>query len=269
MGNATVLVNGVASDRIAVTDRGLNYGDGVFRTLRVAQHAPVAWLAQMERLNHDCRRLALPAPDERTLLAEARSLFSQRAGGVLKIVVTRGGGGRGYAPPERPETTRIVSAHALPPPVTELVLDVSRMRLARQPALAGVKHLNRLEQVLARNECLRRGRGDALMLDSADYVIGTTMRNILLHLDGQWVTPALDQAGVAGATRARMMAALAQAGEPVAQTALTLNACYRAQAMIACNSVSGITAVTRLAGYGFPFSLKMAAHCRALADIEE
>lgn len=257
-----ILINGLPSDQVFALDRGLNYGDGVFRTMRVCEHTPVAWSAQMQRLAHDCRRLGLPMPAAEFLYDETRRLFSGRADGVLKILVTRGSGGRGYAPPEAVEPLRILSAHQAPPPLETLELAESSIRLPRQPALAGIKHLNRLEQVLARRECVDHGWVDALMRDTSGYVICTTMRNLLLVIDGQWVTPALDQAGVAGATRARLMAGLARAGQPVTESCLTLSDCYAAQAILACNSVSGITPVVRLASHQLPDSADRAAYCR-------
>jgi len=260
----SVLINGSAADWLPVTDRGLNYGDGVFRTLRVARHEPVAWQAHMTRLRHDCERLLLPFPDATLLRTEARHLFRQRAQGVLKIVITRGSGGRGYAPAGADTPRRILSAHALPEPVEQLQLMPAAVRLARQPALAGVKHLNRLEQVLARQECAQRGVADALMLDSAGFVIATTMRNLLLRIDGRWLTPALTQAGVAGATRARIMGALAGSNSAVRTMELTLDACRHADAAIACNSVGGAVPVTRLADRYLPYSFAMAARCRRL-----
>ncbi len=264
--NGSVLINGEATDRLAVTDRGLNYGDGVFRTLRIAQHAPVAWGVHLQRLRHDCQRLALPMPDEALLRAEAGRLFQERSEGVLKIVITRGCGGRGYTPLADPEPNRVLSAHEPPAVTAELELGVSGIRLARQPALAGVKHLNRLEQVLARAEYTHAGQADALMLDTAGDVISTTMRNIVLRLDGYWLTPELDQAGVAGAMRQSMMSALKAAGEPVQASRLSLSDCFRAQALIACNSVTGIIGVGRLADHVFASSLDSAVHCRALVD---
>ncbi len=264
MANGNVLINGEAIDRVAVADRGLNYGDGVFRTLRISRQVPVAWDVHLQRLHHDCQRLALPMPDETLLREEAGRLFRERNQGVLKIVITRGCGGRGYAPPGAPDPNRILSAHEPREAVIELALGLSGMRLARQPALAGVKHLNRLEQVFARAECARSGHADALMRDTAGCVIGTTMRNILLRIDGYWLTPRLDQAGVAGAMRQRMMSALETAGEPVREARLRLSDCFGAQALVACNSVTGITGVTRLANHVFPSSIDSAARCRGL-----
>lgn len=258
----TILIDGMPGDRVSAADRGLNYGDGVFRTVRVSAHEPVAWATQMATLAHDCRRLRLPVPHADTLYGEARRLFAGRSDGVLKIVITRGSGGRGYAPPQASDPVRIVSAHPTPPADAVLDLAESSIRLARQPALAGVKHLNRLEQVLARRECAENGWRDALMLDCAGYVIGTTMRNVVLVSRGQWLTPALCHAGVAGATRRRIMAALAGAGRPVTQAGLTLSDCYAAQAMMACNSVSGVTPVRRLGTHEFRDSLETAAYCR-------
>lgn len=265
-----MLINGVPGDQVAATDRGLNYGDGVFRTLRVQAHEPQAWTTQMACLRRDCLRLDLPVPDADVLLAEARRLFAHTADGVLKIVVTRGSGGRGYVPPQNVQPVRIVSAHPLPPSVETLALEVSSIRFACQPALAGVKHLNRLEQVLARTQCARNDWPDALMLDGAGRVISTTMRNVLLCLDGVWHTPSLQQAGVAGATRERLLAACHALGQPVVRADCMLSDCYAASAMIACNSVSGVTPIIRLGTHELHHSVDMAVQCRYyLAAVQE
>lgn len=258
-----MLIDGVPGKQVPAADRGLNYGDGVFRTMRVTGCEPVAWNAQMACLMRDCQRLALPRPDTKTLYREARELFANRHEGVLKIVITRGSGGRGYAPPEPAEPLRMVSAHPAPRAVGQLALQTSAIGFPCQPALAGIKHLNRLEQVLARAECAQHGWADALMLSTEGHVISTTMRNIVLAMDGCWLTPALDKAGVAGATRARIMTAVSRAGRPITEARLLLSDCYAARAMIACNSVSGITPVVRLGTHELPDSMAMAADCRA------
>lgn len=263
MPDSVALVDGVMCGRLPADDRGLAYGDGVFRTVRMANHAPLAWATHVERLAHDCQRLCLPMPDPDRLLQDATRLFGARADGVLKIMITRGSGGRGYAPPQPARPRRIVSAHALPVAIESLRLEVASVRLARQPMLAGVKHLNRLEQVLARAECARNDWDDALMLDSQARVISTTMRNLIADIDGRWLTPRLAQAGVIGATRTRIMAAVAAAGGALTEADLSLADCVGARAMVACNSVAGVVPITGLAGHDLSGSRAMAAACTA------
>lgn len=265
------LVDGVPAAACPVDDRGLAYGDGVFRTLRVAQGRPQAWAEHMARLAEDAHRLGLARPNAGQLWHDARQLIADRQDGVLKIIITRGSGGRGYMPAEAATVRRMVSIHDLPAHAlgqpAPLELERSPVALARQPLLAGIKHLNRLEQVLARADCRRRRATDAAMSDSAGWLISTTMRNLLLRDPaGRWWTPALDQAGVAGVTRQRLMSALASAGGGVTQCAIAADSLDVFDAVIACNSVTGISPVRRIGHTAFAESEQAADACRALLE---
>lgn len=268
-----ILVDGEWRDTLPADDRGLSYGDGVFRTLRVAAGRPLDWSVHLERLAHDCARLGLTAPTSAELAADAGRLFSRPRDAVLKIIVTRGSGGRGYAPP-RAGNRRIVSVHGLPihaqNPPGALSLERSPIQLAQQPLLAGIKHLNRLEQVLARAECERLGQADAIMCTDDDRVIGTTMRNLFFRdANGRWYTPSLEHAGIAGATRQRLMAALANAGNPVALTHIAYDALDHMSAALACNSVGGVAAVSRIGHHAPAQSGPAAAYCRKLLEARD
>lgn len=264
-----ILVDGDAATVIPTDDRGLAYGDGVFRTLRVTGGMPIAWSDHMERLVDDCRRLALSFPGEEWLAADARRLFTAADEGVLKVMITRGSGGRGYAPPTGQASRRIVSAHTLPihgaGGLEALELEYSPVRLAIQPLLAGVKHLNRLEQVLARAKCQRQRQEDALMCDAAGRPLCTTMRNLLFcDSNGQWTTPALTRAGVVGVTRQRLMRALDLRGRRVTAVDMTREDMVDMRAVIACNSVGGVRPVSRIDRHAFAASEKTAEMCRNL-----
>ena len=272
MGDAC-LVDGTPNTTLPTDDRGLAYGDGIFRTLRVESGAVVAWQAHMSRLAHDCDALELDRPDPRTLRADAARLFVDGGSGVLKIMITRGSGGRGYAPPDR-GSRRIVSRHALPPHAGDtpapLELERADLVLGEQPRLGGVKHLNRLEQVLARAECARRGLADAYLCTADGSIVATTMRNLLFRDEtGRWLTPRLSRAGVAGATRARLMHALQVAGTPVIETEIGMDDMAGMHAVIACNSVGGVVAVTRMGDLQPRDSTSAAADCRRLIETDE
>lgn len=265
------LVDGCPADSCPNDDRGLAYGDGVFRTLRVIQARPEAWPEHMIRLAEDCHRLGLASPEPQSLWHDALQLIDQRQDGVLKIMLTRGSGGRGYTPAPAAPLRRILSIHDLPAHAlgepAPLVLDWSPIALARQPRLAGIKHLNRLEQVLARDDCQRRGTNDAAMHDTSGWLISTTMRNLLLRdTHGQWWTPELDQAGVAGVTRQRLMRALAAAGHPVTERAIAADSLGGFDAVLACNSVGGVAPVMRIDQTSFADSTQAANACRILLD---
>lgn len=250
------LYNGESARTLPVTDRGLHYGDGVFRTVRVAGGRPVAWAVQLARLTEDCRQLDLPEPDADTLAAETGRLFADRGDGMLKIVITRGGGGRGYAPPERVAATRLLLRY--PPPAhpaeyTEegVAAGYCETPPAVSPALAGAKHLNRLEHVLARRECVANGWPEGLMRVPDGRVICGTMSNLFAVAAGELLTPAITDAGVRGATRARILAACAQAGRACRESALTAADLEHAEELFVCNSAMEIWPIRSLAGRAY------------------
>lgn len=243
----TALLNGQVASAISITDRGLSYGDGIFRTVLVQRGHPVAWPFHWTRLQHDCQRLGLTPPEDSLLLAECAELF-KHADGVLKILLTRGAGGRGYTPPSDVQQTRLLLRYPEPNelPNKSLELGVCSLRLGRNPHLAGVKHLNRLEQVLARRECQTAGWQEALLLDTEGWVVSGTMSNLFIVKNNLLCTPVLDQAGVIGATRQRILSAAKKAGLLVQEKPLELGDCLAADEIFMCNSIKGLCPVTRL-----------------------
>lgn len=238
----TALCNGAWVSEIDPADRGLHYGDGVFRTIRVAGGRAIGWPTHWQRLAHDCSRLGLPVLDRKLLAQEAQRLFADGGDGVLKILITRGAGGRGYAPPVDPDTNRLLFRYPLPAwpaeyPREGVAIGVSGTPLGCNPALAGVKHCNRLEQVLARRECSERGWPEALMQTADGRVICGTMSNLFVSQEGRLWTPQLVDAGVAGATRQRLLALWRHAGGVCEQAALTLEAIRAADELFLCNSL--------------------------------
>ena len=223
-------------------DRGLAYGDGLFETLRVHRGDVPWWNDHWSRLRLGATRLGIPLPNEARVRDEAKSLFADAGDGVLKLLLTRGAGERGYAPPMDPVPTWIVSRHAVPAtPAQGLRLHVCDTRLASQPALAGIKHCNRLEQVLARTEAERAGADEGLALDSTGNAIGATAANLFALIAGRWVTPAIVDCGIAGVCRARLQPAL-----DAVERVLSPAEVESADAVFLCNAVRGILTVARL-----------------------
>jgi 4-amino-4-deoxychorismate lyase len=241
-----VLINSQPGDSIAVADRGLSFGDGVFRTLECIHGRPRLWPWQYARLQADTAALGLECPHESLLLDELARAAAGLERAVGKITLTRGSGTRGYAPTAGALPTRVVNATPWGGYPAELVSQGIRMRvcdlrLAQQPRLAGIKHLNRLENVLARGEWHDPAIREGLLLDCHENVIEGTMSNLFLLADGQWRTPLLDQCGVAGAVRAWVMAQLA-----VEESRLSLQQLLAADALFVCNSLAGIWPVASL-----------------------
>jgi len=239
--NVVVFHGGRRVDAVTADDRGLAYGDGVFETMRVHRGAVHWWAAHWQRLRAGAQRLGLSVPDESLVASELQALFG-RDSGVAKLLVTRGVGGRGYAADDDMTPTWLLSRHAVPAAVPDgLTLRWCETRLALQPRLAGVKHCNRLEQVLARNEWRDASIHEGLMLNLRGDVVCGTAANLFALIDGAWRTPDVSECGVAGVCREWVLDAT---GADV--TRLQPDDVERADAVFLCNAVRGILPVARL-----------------------
>ena len=202
------LVNGWPAQSVDAGDRGLMYGDGVFRTLVVRRGRALNWARHFRLLARDCASIGLPCPPEAPLLGEIRRAAPVDA--IVKVVVTRGASGRGYGFGESAEPTRVVVAYPVPEGASEASRQGIRVRrcnlaLAIQPRLAGVKSLNRLENVLARAEWQDPDVGEGLLADCEGRLVEATSSNVFLTLEGTLVTPELSRCGVNGAQRERVL----------------------------------------------------------------
>jgi len=262
-----LLVDGAADAALSPLDRGLAYGDGLFETIRFVAGRAALWPRHMQRLRESCARLCLPAPDEALLAREAAAVADGMADAVVRITITRGVGERGYAMPASPQPTRIVAAFAAPVTAPEtyrdgLRLRLCQLRLAEQPLLAGIKHLNRLEQVLARAEWDDPSIADGLLLDGAGRVICTTMANLFAVIGGALVTPSLERCGVAGVARAEVLAV-----REVRVRELALGELVHAQELFLSSSVRGIVPVRSMAETMYvpgPVTRALQSHWREL-----
>lgn len=208
--NARTLVDGAALAQVPADDRGLLYGDGVFETMLFAYGRAPLWSRHMSRLRESCARLAIPISEESVLAGECAALIAGIDRAVVRITITRGSGERGYAVPQPAQARRIVGASPALAPNADWYRDGIRVRwcatqCAAQPRLAGIKHLNRLEQVLARAEWNDAAIGEGLMCDANGSVVGATAANVFAVIAGTLVTPAVDHCGVAGVMRAQVL----------------------------------------------------------------
>lgn len=252
----TCLVNGVPASQVSAHDRGLAYGDGLFETMRVsAGRAPLDeyHFSRLE-FGASCLHLPLNMPEIR---AEISGVAAQLNEGVIKLIVTRGEGKRGYASVEVPRVTRIVQTSSLPiyPPDRAergVVLYPCETRLAIQPRLAGVKHLNRLEQILARGEWQDDAFGEGLVCDMRGRPIECTMSNLFLRGENGWVTPQISDCGVRGVMRDYLVSQLTSAGETVDQRSVTMQELMDSSEMFCCNSVFGVWPIVGLKDRKWP-----------------
>lgn len=246
-----MLINGEPGDQVPYSDRGLQYGDGLFETLAVRQGRPCLWQRHMERLGRGEAALGFASTDKRLLEREALALCAGNERAVLKIILTRGSGGRGYAPPSPCSPRRLVSLHPWPDyPQTwyseGIRLGVCRTRIGRNSQLAGLKHLNRIEQVMARGECLDRSLDECLMLDEKQRVICATQSNLFMVQGGAIYTPDLTHSGIAGVVRGLVIELATELAIPLHVTDLDLQEVLSADALFVTNSVMGLCPVATL-----------------------
>lgn len=266
-------VDGQPADALSLKDRGLAYGDGLFETIAVHGGQPVLLDRHLTRLAEGCSRLAIAADIERVrseLLAYAAAMGE----GVLKLILTRGDGLRGYAPDPAAQGRRILQGN--PPAAYPAVhgeqgvrLFPCVTRLSNQPLLAGLKHLNRLEQVLARAEWHDGEHAEGLMLDQAGRVIEGVFSNLFLVRDGVLITPDLKRCGVAGVMRAEILFQAESLAIPIQITDISLEQLQWADEVFMCNSVYGVWPVRAYAALSWPvgpLTRKLQNIARALLD---
>ena len=252
-----MLVNGKPGNLISIRDRGLLYGDGVFRTFAASRGKAQQWPLHYKKLQHDCAALGLTCPGEATLAAELNGLLAQHPDGVIKLIVTRGEGMRGYAPSADAKCTYLWDIFPLPDYPAEwsargIKMRLCQLRLGHQQRLAGIKHLNRLENVLAAAEWCDDAQptdiriAEGLLLDTAGNAIEGTRSNLFIVSKGKLITPDLSRCGVAGVQRDRVMAWAAQHQMPLQVRNIGLDEVLHADELFVVNSIIGLWSISEL-----------------------
>ena len=251
-----MLINGTPAQVIEAADRGLQYGDGLFETLAVVDGQPCLWKAHMDRLRSGCERMGIACPDESLLLRESQAEIDSEQHGILKIIVTRGVGQRGYRPPVPSNPNRILECTPWPvhldtPSDLGVEVRLCSLRLGRNPVLAGMKTLNRIEQVLARSEWSDDRIAEGLMFDTEGYLIEGTASNLFLFLRGRLVTPDLTNCGIAGIMRGLVIEQAGKRGIPLSIQNLRLADLKAADGLFLTNSLIGIRPVTKVGDWAY------------------
>ncbi len=261
----TTIINGSLIDAVSVRDRGLQYGDGFFTTMLVTGDQLLNWPGHWRRLLQAGSRLQFPSIDEQELFTQVKQAIavfnytksSVESNKIVKIIFTRGVGGIGYQMPEIPQISTILQVTLAPiqierEPATHLPIfaqpQVIELGLCEtlcgiQPQLAGLKHLNRLENVLARSEIARKGLAEGLMLNAYQQVIGGTQSNLFLIKDNNLITPLLTDSGVEGTTRYQLSQLAASLGFVWQESTLGLTDLMQADELFLTNAVRGIMPV--------------------------
>lgn len=251
------LINGKPGNVLTPLDRGFAYGDGVFRTIPVIDAVPQCWEQHYRKLSEDCNALGIVCPAAEIVYEDIAQLNRSIASSATKVIITRGESARGYAVPALAQPTRAVIRSEMPdyPPhyFTEGVhLHLCQLRLGFQPRLAGVKHLNRLENVLARMEWVDTHLADGMLLDPDGNVIECTMSNLFVREGEVLLTPDLSQCGVAGVTRQRIIDVSGALGFGIMVTKIPLERMLAADEAVICNSLYGVWEVRQLGSRHWP-----------------
>ena len=252
-----MLVNGDCREHIEISDRGFQYGDGLFETIAVTNGQPVFFDRHMDRLKAGCLRLYIPFPGIELLALETQKLCQHSSKAVLKLIITRGSGGRGYRQPDAIQPTRVLSLYPFPDyPDTYQEQGITARfcdtRLGLNPGLAGIKHLNRLEQIMARAEWTNPDIQEGIMLDMNEHVIEGTMTNLFYVKNETLYTSSLTLAGVAGIMRGIIMAMASEHGLSWIEHTFTKDELLSADEVFVCNSILGIWPVKHIATTCFP-----------------
>lgn len=245
-------VDGQTSGHLPVSDRGLNYADGVFETMRIDGGSIPLLELHLQRLDSGCERLSMPLPELSLLRRELALASAEIEAGVIKLVLTRGSGGRGYAPPERASCRRIISLHPLPEyPRCRYQRGVSvrlcKTLLGSSPVTGGLKHLGRLEQVIASMEP-SAGCAEGLMRNQAGEIIEGIRSNLFLVRDHALLTPDVSHCGVAGVMRGLILDLAPSLGLEAAVVSVPAAELTRCDEIFLSSSVFGVWPVHEILG---------------------
>ncbi|WP_286235732.1 aminodeoxychorismate lyase [Thalassotalea sediminis] len=249
-------LNGKSTEVIEISDRGLAYGDGVFTTAKIVNGIVTDLSLHLARLKHSCEVLTITAVDWNALTRELTTQAASLSLAVAKVIITAGSGGRGYSRIGANKPNVIVSLHDfpkhyLPWQKSGISLGKAKTQLGVNPLLAGIKHLNRLEQVLVRKELDESDWQDLIVCDIYGVVVETSCANIFWLKDKRIFTPKLDRAGVAGLLRNKILDQFPDI-EIVQVDSSDLE---NTDGMIVCNSVMGCVPVKEYNGNALPLSL--------------
>lgn len=250
------LINGERTETLAANDRAVQFGDGCFTTSRV-KDGQVRFLEQhLIRLQQACEKLLIPFADWSRLKSEMQQLAATQKQAVLKVVITRGSGGRGYSAANCQQPTRILSVSAFPsfyPQWCEegISLALSPIQLGINPHLAGIKHLNRLEQVLIRTHLEQTQAQEALVLDSDGWLTECCAANLFWRKGTQVFTPYVDKSGVNGTMRQHIISCLAGSAWQLTQVRERVDTLAQADEVLICNAIMPVVPVKQAESWQF------------------
>jgi 4-amino-4-deoxychorismate lyase len=249
-----VLLNGSPAQQISPFDRAVHFGDGLFETIACRSGRPRFLTLHLERLQLGCQRLGIEPGNLDKVRAEVRSLAGEVENSIVKVILTRGTAlARGYGVTGREKAMRITFRYAWPPETATESQDgvrvrTAKLRLGENPALAGLKHCNRLEQILARQEWSDPGIAESLLFSSSGRLVSGTMSNVFMVEGSRLRTPRLDLCGVAGVMRRVVLREAERAGISVQEDVLGVDDVHKAGELFLTNARIGLWPLRELDG---------------------
>ena len=249
-----MIVNGQSQTFLNLADRAIQYGDGCFTTISVINGKAELWAQHLQRLKSSCERLHIKFTNWQNLQTDVERLISDKNDTVLKIIISRGEGGRGYGIQNVGSPSYILTLHGKLGHFKKwqqvgISLTLSPITLAKQPLLAGIKHLNRLEQVLIKQSLEQTDYVDAVVCDTDKMLVETSIGNLFWRQGLVWYTPELIYAGVEGVMRNHVMdevRANSHLKMTVQEVRTTVCSLTEADEVFVCNSLMKVVPVTRI-----------------------
>ncbi len=251
------LINGKKQSKLNINDRAIQYGDGLFETIAIIYGEPVLWDLHLSRLKISAKKLQIPFPSALLLYQEFKALnapFNKKM--VLKIILSRGEGGRGYRKPEKTNPVRILSLMPWPNYPIEwekegVCCELSPIKLGLNPFFAGMKHLNRLEQVMARSEWQDPQIAEKIVCDIQDNIIEGTQTNLFIYHNNKLKTPLLSHCGVEGVMKTFVLQTATQLHIPWSEEKISFDDVVQAKGLFLTNSLIGIWVVKQFQNKSF------------------
>ena len=244
-----VLINGEEQSKVSIFNRNMQYGDGLFETCIAKDNRILFWPNHFARLNKGCEKLNIKKIDESYWMSDLKKAFAlyEHNNCIVKLILSRGDSSRGYSYKDDIVPVRVVIISEIKKTVVNnsFSLEYSDSGYHSNPQLAGIKHCNRLEQILARSNL---SSDEGIMLDENQNVISVTQGNIYLIIGNTLLTPKLDKCGVVGSRRSLILELAKSLNIEVKEDLISADKLKKADEIFISNSVIGIQSVKSIEG---------------------
>ena len=253
--DSIVIINGEEQSNITIFNRNMQYGDGLFETCIAKENQILFWNRHLSRLNIGCDKLKIKKIEESIWLKDIKKALSltSKKNCIIKLILSRGNSHRGYSYPNDIMPVRVVIVLEMKKPQHKqsFSLEYAQSGYHSNPNLAGIKHCNRIEQILARASMQE---DEAIMLDENKNIISVTQGNIFFIIGKRLLTPKLDRCGVIGSRRSLILELAKSIGLDVKEEEISLIQAKKADEVFISNSLIGIQSVSSIKGFQLPNS---------------